>query len=189
MLGPKGEPKPELVPAEAPSEPLEPKAPEPTAETEELKAPEEPAFQDTVQPEPVPEPSDLPPIPAEEAMPEELPPVEPIEPVAPEAPAGPEMDPVTAEKAAKLKAAYDAGKIPKELYEKNLARLTGSVPVVAAGAEPRSGATPLESTQAPAEPEMDPVMAEKIKKLDKALADGKITQELYDKNVARIKSK
>jgi len=93
------------------------------------------------------------------------------------------------EKAAKLKAAYDAGKIPKELYEKNLARLTGSVPVVAAGAEPRSGATPLESTQAPAEPEMDPVMAEKIKKLDKALADGKITQELYDKNVARIKSK
>jgi hypothetical protein len=34
---------------------------------------------------------------------------------------------------------------------------------------------------------MDPVTAEKIAKLDKALADGKISKELYDKNVARIR--
>jgi hypothetical protein len=33
---------------------------------------------------------------------------------------------------------------------------------------------------------MDPLKAERINKLKKALADGKISQELYDKNIQRI---
>jgi hypothetical protein len=36
---------------------------------------------------------------------------------------------------------------------------------------------------------MDPVKAERISKLKKALDDGKISQDLYDKNIARIMQK
>ncbi|MFH0816485.1 MAG: hypothetical protein V1934_06695 [Methanobacteriota archaeon] len=47
-------------------------------------------------------------------------------------------------------------------------------------AEPIAATEPIE--------EMDPLKAERIAKLDKALADGKISKELYEKNMARIKS-
>ena len=69
------------------------------------------------------------PIPLEEALPEELPseeepqaePEPSAEPEQPSADAAEEEDP----RIAKLRAAYEAGKISKELYEKNLARFKG----------------------------------------------------------------
>lgn len=91
-------------------------------------------------------PVDAEPIPAEEAMPEELPgagaasdeavsgdapPSEVTEPAVEEAPesSGPAPSPDTPaddERIAKLKQAYEEGKISQELYEKNLARLQGN---------------------------------------------------------------
>jgi hypothetical protein len=186
MLGPKGEPKepkPEEPKSAEEAVPEEPKPVEDEPQGLELEGyqrptnqagpellPMEPAQEAPAAEEltvPAEEPKDLPPIPAEEAIPEELPPVEPA------APAAPEADPVAAEKIAKLDKALADGKITKELYDKNVARIRGSPAPEAAA--PQAAA------------EMDPVTAEKIAKLDKALADGKISKELYDKNVARIR--
>jgi hypothetical protein len=186
-MGPK--PEPVTPEPEAPLDTQEKGAPAEwvaPAESEELPPAE------AVEPVPMEEPGmseELPPIPPEESMPEELPPVaeEPVVPETPvEEPAANELgrqsspnadaaqtasaadvDPLTAEKLAKLDAALANGKISQDIYDKNKARV-------------------LQQASAPA-PSADSAMTDKITKLDKALADGKITKELYDKNVARIK--
>ncbi|MBU4591328.1 MAG: Ig-like domain-containing protein [Candidatus Thermoplasmatota archaeon] len=121
-----------LVDLEAPPEEGEPPAPE-----DDLLVKEE--IGDVPEAEP---------IPAEESLPEEMPPeVPPVEPESEELPkeeeietiseteavsepeAVPEPEAVTEEpedpRIAKLKSAYESGKISKELYEKNLAKFKG----------------------------------------------------------------
>ncbi|MBI5000862.1 MAG: S8 family serine peptidase [Euryarchaeota archaeon] len=65
-------------------------------------------------------------------------------------------------------------------------------PVPAEEAKPEETPAPAEPVpgepkpEAPAEPQLDPVKQERIAKLRKALDDGKISKELYDRNVERV---
>jgi hypothetical protein len=146
MLGPKGEPKApkpeEPKPVEEPV-PEEPKPVEEEAEGLDLEGYQRPTHQagpellpmESAQEAPaademaVPPAEELPPIPAEEAMPEELPPVEEPKPEpAPEpakAPEAPKASIGNEEKIARLKKAFEDGKISKEMYELNLKKLQG----------------------------------------------------------------
>jgi parallel beta-helix repeat protein len=113
--------KKEEMPAESDA-PTEENATEVDAspESEELETAPEEVAPESID-EAVPETEELEPITAEEAKPVELPEeVPPIEAPAPQsAPAA--EDP----RIAKLKEAYESGKISKDLYEKNLARFKG----------------------------------------------------------------
>jgi parallel beta-helix repeat protein len=90
-------------------------------ESEEMGAAPEEVVPENID-EAIPESEELEPIPAEESIPDELPQeVSPVE-------TQPEIKPEPAAedpRIAKLRDAYESGKISKELYEKNLARFKG----------------------------------------------------------------
>ena len=117
--------------------------------------------------------------------PEAPPPLEPQPPIAgdeapPVTPATPTTAPPTPdERAARLEKAYGDGRITKETYERNLAALqkdaTVAAPVVAPTLETAEAVAPTE--------EADPRLA----RLEKALQEGKISQQVYDQNVKKLK--
>jgi hypothetical protein len=101
---------------------------------------------------------------------EEIPPVAPVEPIEVSEPEiSSDLPPIPPEES-----------MPEELPA--VPEEPVAVPVKAAPA-------PKPAQVAPQADDMDPVKAERISKLKKALADGKISQDLYDKNIARIMAK
>jgi hypothetical protein len=159
--GGKGEPKPEVHEAEAevPKEAVEGEVKEGVAKEEGLDVPaEEPEGKEHGAEE-------IPEVAKDESAPTDLPPI-PAEESLPE-----ELPPVAGEAPA---AEPEAVETPKD-----------AAPAVKSEEKPDA-----EPEAAPSEPEadIDPLKAEKMEKLKKALEDGKISKELYEKNLARIKS-
>ena len=118
--------------------------------------------------------SEAPPLEAQEIQPEAVEPAtEVFETPAPPpptplvAPAAPTVD----EKISKIEGAYAAGKITRDVYERNLAAL---------GREPPPEA-PIEPTPAP-----QPTVEERATKLRTALEEGRISREAYESNLAKL---
>ncbi|MEW5937796.1 MAG: hypothetical protein AB1665_08275 [Candidatus Thermoplasmatota archaeon] len=127
---------------------------------------------------------ELPPIPPEEAIPEELPEVEGMAPTPPEeaVPEGAEVPPteVAPEAVPKEKAPAEKAEIPP----------TEVAPVEVKEEEIPP---PEEMEPAPSPPTveskpgvLDPVKAERLEKIKKAYEEGRISKELYEKNVKRV---
>jgi len=98
---------------------------------------------------------------------------------APEAmfPTAPAAAPVPEDRAARLRAAYQAGRISKEAYEANLARLGPAVEAIPFSApEPAPEAAPA--------PPSD--VAAKVARLTSALEAGRLSRDAYEANLRKL---
>src|SRR2546427_1708208 len=98
--------------------------------------------------------------------------------LAPEPPAVPSVD----EQSRKLEAALRAGRISEDAYRANLARLGLSAPAGPAARSP-------EPESVPAEPPaiVEPPVQEKNAMLESAFREGRISREMYEANLAKLR--